>query len=126
MEHQHTPATAEALSQRYPGRTQRSTRICLWGRHHPGHGLLSPRKSFLQRLGALCAERRLCPGSAARLQRSRPLRICARGSLSLLRGQRRSPHGRESFGAPLVSEAEKKYGDVITYEENPLAHVKTE
>src|SRR5512133_3488944 len=63
MGHEHTPPTVEAFSRCHDRRTQRSTRLCVRRGDYPGHGLLSARKFFLQRLDALCEERRLCPGS---------------------------------------------------------------
>src|ERR1017187_3324870 len=60
------------LLKRFPNATKEELKethgYAYGGGHYSGHGLLPARKLFLQRLDALCAERGLCPGSAARRQ----------------------------------------------------------
>jgi len=88
-------------------------------------GLLPSRKLFFSDLTHYYgAETLFC--SSPRFQGSCRLCFCAWGPRSLRLGQRRSPHRHESRGPAPVSQVKTKYGDSVTYEEDKLAHVKTE
>ena len=124
--HEHTPVALETLSRRHGGTTQRSARVCIWRRHYPGHGLLPARKQTLQRLDALRAERGLY---SALLRDSKDLDgyAFALGALSHYAADNDGHLIGVNRAVPILyPNLKKKYGDLVTYEESPLAHVKTE
>ena len=94
--------------------------LCLWRRDYSGPGLLSVRRSVLQRSYALCSQRRFCSGLDRRIKDLEEYAFALGALAHYAADNSGHPLATNRAVAIMYPNLAKKYGPVVTYQEKPL------